>query len=167
MHLSEERTLKDLREEQALSAAKRRNVAQLLFKVARQTNERAMAGLRLRLELPELRPAHAVLFPHIDLEGTRLTTLAQRVGISKQAVSQLVEELVQMDALERVPDPDDGRAKLIKFCPGALMQGLAHLKDVEQELEAVVGPEGFAQLHALLLALHDHFDESSEGGAEG
>ena len=65
-----------------------------------------------------IRPAHTALFPHIDLSGTRQTALARRMGVSKQAVGQLVSELEQMGALERVPDPSDGRARLVRFAAG-------------------------------------------------
>jgi DNA-binding MarR family transcriptional regulator len=62
----------------------------------------------------ELRPAHTQVFEHLDPEGTRLTSLADRVGMSHQAMGELVGELVTQGYLERVPDPADGRARLLR-----------------------------------------------------
>jgi DNA-binding MarR family transcriptional regulator len=132
-----------------VAAAKSASVAQLLFKAARLLNERAVARLEPVPGAPRLRPAHTSLFPHIDLGGTRLTELARRLGISKQAVAQLVDELEQMGAIERIPDPEDGRAKLIRFSRTAgrsLLDGMKHLQTIEAELARELGP---ARMHAL------------------
>ena len=106
-----------------------------------------------------LRTAHTNLFPHIDLGGTRLTELARRVGISKQAVGQLVDELEEMGVVERGPDPDDGRAKLIRFCTDAgepvLMRGFAVLREIEAEMQGAIGARQMNQLQRVLLAVED------------
>lgn len=139
-----------------VEAAKSTSVAQLLFKAARLLNERAIARLDAPASGPRLRAAHTSLFPHIDLEGTRLTELARRLGISKQAVGQLVDELEQMGALERVPDPDDGRAKLVRFSrtPGkTILDGLRHLQGIEAELAAELGEARMQGLREGLVAL--------------
>lgn len=124
-----------------LEAAKRASVAQLLMKGARLLNEQALVLAREQMGMPGLRPAHTSLLPHIDLEGTRLTEIARRLGVSKQAVGQLVAELEAMGGLERVPDPADGRAKLVRFVGGGagLLQGLRVLGEVEAELRVRLG----------------------------
>ncbi|PRQ04972.1 MarR family winged helix-turn-helix transcriptional regulator [Enhygromyxa salina] len=151
-----------------LEQAKAASVAQLLFKCARLLNEQAVARLEQPPGVPRIRPAHTSVFPHLDLAGTRLTELARRLGISKQAVGQLVDELEQMQVLERVPDPSDGRAKLIRFAkaPGrSLLDGLAHLRRFEQELGVAIGAPRMAALHdalgALLVALEDRSTPSA------
>jgi DNA-binding MarR family transcriptional regulator len=139
-----------------LEQPKAESVAQLLFKCARLLNEQALARVELPDGAPRLRPAHTSLFPHIDLAGTRLTELAKRMGISKQAVGQLVDELEQLGVIERIADPEDGRAKLIRFRkkPGkSLLDGLAHLRRFESELGEEIGPERMAALHDALTAL--------------
>jgi DNA-binding MarR family transcriptional regulator len=138
--------------------AKRASLAQVLFKSARLLNEQALARIREQTGKP-IRPAHTTLFPHLDLEGTRLTDLARRVGISKQAVGQLVGDLEAMGWLERVPDPEDGRAKLVRFTrrrgKSSAMDGLALLGDMESELRRELGAESFDQLADLLGRLLD------------
>lgn len=153
-------------EQAALEAAKRASTGQLLFRCARLLNERAIARARTRAPGgPQLRAAHTSLFPHIDLEGTRLTELARRVGITKQAVAQLVDELEAMDVLERAPDPTDGRAKLIKFTREGglvLFRGLELLRELEAELRETIGDRHMDRLHAALLTLEPVLEVADE-----
>ena len=137
-----------------LEAAKRASVGQLLFRCARRMNEQAIARVRAATGQP-VRTAHTLLFPHIDLEGTRQTELARRLGVTNQSVGVLVDELVEMGALERVPDPADGRARLVRFVggEGALLHGLGVLAGLERELADEVGAERWAALHDALVAL--------------
>src|SRR5215468_6074730 len=69
---------------------------------------------RLQAEGSRIRRPHAQVFEVIDPGGTRLSTLAERAGMSHQAMSELVGELTTMGYLEKVADPSDGRAKLIR-----------------------------------------------------
>ncbi|MEE3329109.1 MAG: hypothetical protein VX252_17370, partial [Myxococcota bacterium] len=68
--------------EQDFEAAKRASTGQLLIRTARLFNDRAVAQGRT-LRGIRLRPAHPALFPHLSLEGTRMTTLAEKLGITK------------------------------------------------------------------------------------
>lgn len=148
---------------EALEAAKRASTAQLLFRCARLLNERALATLPAEPDEPRPRPAHMALFPHIALEGTRPSELAKRLGVSKQAVGQLVGELEAMGTVERRPDPDDGRAKRVVFTEHGLqsiLQGLEHLRRVEAELAEAIGKDTMGSLREALLVLHDHLDAS-------
>ncbi len=143
-----------------LEARKRASVAQLLFKCARIVNERAIARLRAQTGLP-VRTAHTLLFPHLDFEGVRATEIAEKLGVSKQAVGQLVDELEAMGAVERVPDPKDGRAKLVRFSAAGragILQGLGVLGEIERELANAIGERRFRALHDALLALHDQLE---------
>jgi DNA-binding MarR family transcriptional regulator len=64
---------------------------------------------------PGIRPAHGCVFRFIDAPGSRLTELAERAGLTKQAVGEVVDNLEQLGYVERVPDPEDGRAKTIRL----------------------------------------------------
>jgi DNA-binding MarR family transcriptional regulator len=55
------------------------------------------------------------VMPFLDVDGTRTTTLSQRLGTSKQAVTKLIDELEARGYVTRVPDPADGRAKVVSF----------------------------------------------------
>ena len=145
----------------AVSAAERRRfeavrdaaTLQLLFKAARLANERALARLASVPGRPTVRPAHTSLFPHLDFEGIRLTDLAARVGVSKQAIGPLIDDLAALGMVERIDDPADGRAKRIRFSRlgyAALMQGLGVLRDIESGLAIAVGKKQMRELHVTL-----------------
>ncbi|MBX3203895.1 MAG: winged helix DNA-binding protein [Labilithrix sp.] len=146
-----------------LEAAKASSTLQLLFKAARLLNERAVERLRRLTKVP-VRAAHTTLLPHIDLEGTRLTELARRLGVSKQAVGQLVDELVEMGVLERAADPADARAKLVRFTRrgrAGLFEGLAVLKELERELEQRLGAATMRTVHDALGVMVASYGEAA------
>src|SRR5215831_11690550 len=62
----------------------------------------------------DLRAAHAQVFFAIEFEGSRLTDLAARAGMTKQAMGELVRYLEQHDYLDVEPDSRDRRAKVIR-----------------------------------------------------
>jgi DNA-binding MarR family transcriptional regulator len=152
----------------AVSAAERRQfertrdatTLQRLFKASRLANERALARAASGTGAPDalVRPAHTALFPHLDFEGIRLTDLAARVGVTKQAVGQLVDDLVALGMVQRIEDPTDKRAKRIRFSRrgyAALMHGLGILGDLEKALRSAVGVRRMRDLHETLgLLIH-------------
>lgn len=142
---------------EAFEQLKRQSVAQLLFKCARLVNEHAIERVNQKLSpAPALRASHTALFPHLSAEGVRGADLAKKLGVTKQAVSQLITELEEWGVVEQVPDPADGRAKLVRFTPKGeqgLLQGLTVLREVEQELSDKIGKRRMQELHTALLAL--------------
>lgn len=148
-------TTKDWRD---LERVKQANVGQLLLKSARLLDERALARVNQSGVSIELRPAHTSLLPHIDREGTRLTELARRLGVTKQAVGQLVSELEGLGMLTRVDDPEDGRAKLVCFTERgieAIHHGLSVLRGIEGELEQRIGRTRMRELQRTLSEIVD------------
>lgn len=138
----------------ALEAEKLASVGHLLLKAARLFNERAIA--RANHGGSRLTQAHTRLFPYIDFAGTRITDLAKAAGISKQAVTQLVDEMEQVGVVVRTKDPVDGRAVRVAFTAkgrDALLEGLAILNGVESEVASDIGADAFRRLHADLGAL--------------
>ena len=134
------------------------SVLELLFRTSRIANETALGRVRRQSGF-DIRPAHSLLFPHITPEGTRITEIAAKLGVSKQAVAKLVEELVGFGWLERLPDPTDGRAKLVRFAPGALEHGLSHLKAYEDEIKTELGEEDFKHFRSLLAKVSSVVEE--------
>ncbi|MCR9243698.1 MAG: MarR family transcriptional regulator [bacterium] len=107
------------------------------------------------------------LFPHIALdEGTRITELASKLGVSKQAVGQLVDDLEAMGIVQRAADPADGRAKRVHFTAAgrqSMLDGLTHLRQIERRLARSIGKDVMQALHDALLVLGDHLDQGVEG----
>jgi DNA-binding MarR family transcriptional regulator len=60
-----------------------------------------------------IKPKHGAVFANIDREGTRATVLAERGGMGKAAMGELIDELERLGYVERHPDPADRRAKLV------------------------------------------------------
>jgi DNA-binding MarR family transcriptional regulator len=143
---------------------KRRSFLQVLFKTARLTNELAIERVREAMGDQRFRAAHTSLFPHINSDGIRLTALAERVGVTKQAVQQLVDEMEAFGVVERVPDPRDGRAKLIRWTEEGregLDFGLGVLVELEGELAEVVGEGELRGAHEMLLELVAYVESRS------
>jgi len=64
---------------------------------------------------PAIRTAHGPVFQHLDREGTTVSVLAQRAGMTKQAMAELVRYLEGHGYVRRTPDPNDARAKLVQL----------------------------------------------------
>jgi DNA-binding MarR family transcriptional regulator len=148
----------DPRTHQNLDADKRATTFQVLLKVARLINERAIARVQSESKRSFFRPAIANLFPHIAFEGTRVSALAAKVGVTKQAVSKLVAELEREGLVELVPDATDARARLVRFTPvgvAAIRDGMRVFREVEDALAEAVGRERLERLGEDLLVLLD------------
>lgn len=90
---------------------------------------------------------------HLDLQGSRLTDLAQAAGMSKQAMTTLIDECEAWGLVQRETDTRDARAKLVRFTPTGLQWLAAFEAAVAQaqlELVQEVG-EQVAQVMALAL----------------
>lgn len=61
----------------------------------------------------DIRPGHGSVFAHLDAQGTRATDLAMRAGMTRQAMGEMITELVGRGYLQQRRDPTDGRAKLV------------------------------------------------------
>ncbi len=64
--------------------------------------------------------AHIHITRHLELGGTRLGDLAQRAGMSKQAMGDLVDQCEAWGLVTREPHPRDARARLVCFTPTGL-----------------------------------------------
>jgi DNA-binding MarR family transcriptional regulator len=101
----------------------------------------------------DLRPGHGCVFGTITPEGARLTDLAERAGLTKQAVGEVVSELEQAGYVERVPDPSDGRAKIIRLTERgeqAWNLGRSIIDEVRGRWEERYGRERVANMLELL-----------------
>lgn len=96
------------------------------------------------------------LLQYVDLEGTRSTELARRLGISKQAVGKTIHELEEEGLLKRAADCADGRAFLVSFTEAGvefLLEGHKAIKQIEREYEDQVGAEAMTALRTALGAI--------------
>lgn len=148
-----------------LEAAKRGAIFQRLVRCARLVNEAAIERFREAPGFDFARIRHLAIMPHLDLEGTRLTELARRMDVTKQAAGQLVDELETLGVVTRSPDPSDRRAKLVMFTElghETIKVGLGVLQDFAAELEETFPSgawkaldEGLTHLERVLEAQED------------
>jgi DNA-binding MarR family transcriptional regulator len=101
-------------------------------------------------------------------EGAPLGELVRDLGVSKQAVGQLIDTLVLRGYLERSVDPDDRRKLTIRLTPrgqAAADAMRAARESIDAALLARVGEKAVAATRATLAALIavGHQDESEEG----
>jgi DNA-binding MarR family transcriptional regulator len=96
---------------------------------------------------------HTQVFDHLDPDGTRLTVLAERAQMSHQSMGELVGELVELGYLERVRDPADGRARLLRATPAGLRHiggAVEHLVGIRERWQRELGGLAVDEvLHAL------------------
>ncbi len=103
--------------------------------------------------------AQGTLLAQLDPDGTRLTTLAERLGVTKQSVSQLVTDLEANAYVQRVPDPTDRRASLVRFTERGwnFCQDVNRVRsELETEYETALGAKTMDTLRELLEQLVDH-----------
>ncbi|MBS0294285.1 MAG: winged helix-turn-helix transcriptional regulator [Proteobacteria bacterium] len=88
--------------------------------------------------------AHIHITRHLSLQGDRLTDLAERAGMTKQAMASLVDQCEAWGLVTREDDPRDARARRVCFTPTGLAWLAAFRSAVAQaeaEFRAAVGEE--------------------------
>ncbi len=86
-------------------------------------------------QLKDLPAAAAGMLPYIDLEGTRGTELARRMGVSKQAAGKAVRDLEASGLVTRVQDLSDARAFKVQFSAKGL-DYMMHMHEAINQIEA-------------------------------
>src|SRR3954451_4149349 len=101
----------------------------------------------------DIRPTHGCVFRFVREDGMRLTELATLGGITKQSAGELVDDLVELGYVERIPDPADRRAKLICLTErgrDAQRFGYGLMAKLERRWEKRFGEERVTALRELL-----------------
>lgn len=132
---------------------RRQNVGRLLNNAVKRFESQILEHLE-KAGHGGLSLSHIAITRNLDLDGTRATELARRAGITKQSAGELVAQLEHLGLVERRPDPEDKRAKIVCFTPA----GEAWLKAFKQALETAerdmalqLGKTLYTQLHNALL----------------
>lgn len=104
----------------------------------------------------DYRPSFENVIRWLGPEGNRITELAEWAGVTKQSMAETVEAMERRGYVERVPDPADGRAKLVRRTDrGWRLNQIAQrvVEQVQAEWRQQLGEENFAQLQAQLRRL--------------
>jgi DNA-binding MarR family transcriptional regulator len=128
-----------------------------LLKVASDLFVDELAQKLTAVGLGDIRPGHGCVFGNIDPEnGSRLTELAELANMTKQSVGEVTSDLEQLGYLERVADPDDGRAKIIRLtAQGQRAHRIGHqlIDELEREWGERYGEERIVALRDALEAV--------------
>jgi DNA-binding MarR family transcriptional regulator len=101
----------------------------------------------------ELSLPHMALFRFPGPDGVRPSVLAERAGMSKQAMNRLLGSLEELGYLVRSDAPDEGRGRIVRFTKrghAAYAEALDVLREIEREWLAELGPKDFAKLKEIL-----------------
>ena len=101
----------------------------------------------------EVRPAHGAVFQFLDDAGTRVSALAERAQMTKQSMAELVAHLEARGYVERVPDPADRRARLVRATArgrALLPIAMGAIAETETSWANRLGEDGMAELRRLL-----------------
>lgn len=101
----------------------------------------------------DIRPIHTLIFAFVTKEGLRLHELVERTQSTKQNINYLVNALEEMGYVERIPDPSDGRGKIVRLTEQGeanSQTGQAIIQEIEQEWAKELGEETMAQLRKSL-----------------
>lgn len=133
----------------------------------RQARQRLMAFLDEGLVdagYADISAAHVSVLAAVDPGGSRLSTLVERGGRTKQATAQLAGHLLARGYVENRPDPADGRASL--YLPtqrgwDLLVAAEMVVSEYEAWLEGMLGSNAVGQLRTALTTIADKGQESS------
>lgn len=137
-----------------------------------RANDHWMRAFRMRMVgagYPWFSEARANVIPHIAREGTRQAVLAERMGLSKQAIQQFVDGLVADGLVERVLDPADARGRIVTFTRNGLSVLAAAnraKKAIEADYVTRLGTAHFRQLSEALAELNKSLEDSTDGVGE-
>lgn len=116
-------------------------------RILQQMDEAGYSGFSL---------SHITITRNLDIEGTRATDLARRAGITKQSVGELIAQLEAGGVVERKPDPNDKRSRIVFFTPLGI-EWLNAFRTALQQAEAEMEEElGLQRLKQLRQALADY-----------
>jgi len=111
-----------------------------------------------------IQPSYIRLLGNVDTEGTRVVTIARRMGATRQAVSQLIKVIEAAGFLERAPDPGDQRGVIVRHTPAGralLADALRAMADIEAGYEQIIGPERMRALKQSLADIASAADPAS------
>jgi DNA-binding MarR family transcriptional regulator len=136
------------------------NIGLLLYIPYRALEQRVFDALAAA-GFDDFTSAQARVFQRIAPGGSRLTDLAEQAQITKQSAGFLVDQLERAGYVERVPDPTDARARLIRITDRgakAIPLAAAAVADVEAEWTKHLGKQRMHQLRQILTRLRQITD---------
>jgi DNA-binding MarR family transcriptional regulator len=102
---------------------------------------------------PQVKQAHNAVFGNLGEGGARASDMAERSGMTRQSMGEIIRDLVALGVVEMRPDPTDRRAKLVTYTPAGLelvSGGYHFIIDQEERFVEEFGSQLYEQLRAAL-----------------
>ena len=104
----------------------------------------------------DLRPMHLLVIERLSISEARGTELAENIGLTKQATGQILDRMADLGYVERVPDPADGRAKIVQLTDRGRQAARALRSNAEEtdvHWSEILGSTRYRQLRSALASL--------------
>lgn len=134
-----------------------------LIKAGRVYKEYSFQKIKNKVGVDELRPAHIDLLAFISFGGITIVEISKKMDISKQAVSVLVNEMIEFGVLKKLDNPKDKRSFLVSFnqeSDTGVFFGLSFLSELDEELKKTIGKKNSNLVLSSLLKVISKFDVS-------
>ncbi len=143
----------------SLAVLRHRNDAvRHLTVIARDLQARMTRGLVFEQGFDSLRSSLGPFLSLLWTEDRPITVLARQLGITKQACSQLANRAEGAGYLERLPDPDDRRSKILRLSPrgrSLIARSVDIVRKTDRDHAAIVGPAAYAGFTAAIAKLYE------------
>lgn len=127
--------------------ARRRSLGRHLYTLYRIYDSHVLSGLHAAGFL-DIRPVHTDILRTVEVGGSRVTDIATRCNITKQAAGQVIKELVALGYLHQMTDRNDTRVRMVVFT-GQGMKLILHLggifKRIDSRLADAIGKKELAK----------------------
>ena len=152
----------------AIRAWRDQTLYRLLLRASRAEKTATLRRIN-EMGYPDVRLGDTNLLANLDTEGTTISALARRAGVTRQAASQQIAALERAGYIERRSSPVDGRAAVIHQTArgrALLSDALDIVEELEAEYAAHLGPARFATLKQLLAILLERVDPAGALGRD-
>jgi DNA-binding MarR family transcriptional regulator len=136
------------------------NLGRLLLVAVDNWQNALVRGLQ-EAGFKDFRSTHMNLLRHIDMGGTRITEIADRAGVTKQAIGKLIVACEKRGLVRTIADPTDGRAKVVLFTRQSREVILAErsvIRRIDEQLRHRLGASALASLRTSLIVMADSTD---------
>lgn len=138
------------------SLTEKMNTFGALLRAPLEASRESMFSALHEAGFKDVRPAHGRVLRYIAADGSRVIELAERAQMTKQSMGELVNYLRRRGYVEMVPDPSDGRAKLVRLTAQGLRlyEMLVSLsREFEKQCARVLGVKRWRMFRLALVEL--------------
>jgi DNA-binding MarR family transcriptional regulator len=124
------------------------NLRQVLWRAHRTLNKTILKRLELR-GYTDIKPMHILVFSTIDLEGNRMSELAERAGITVQGMGQIVNSLEELGYVRRTIDEEDNRVRMVTLTDAGwelILASFENLREIERDCADATGDPEFLEM---------------------